>query len=38
MAYAFERQPERALASFRTLLDRHPDRASEVAAAFEKSP
>ncbi len=38
MAYAIERQPERALQSFRTLLDRHPGRASEVAEAFEKSP
>lgn len=37
-AYATDRQQDRALASFRLLLDRHPDRVSEVAVAFEKSP
>ncbi|HEX6881985.1 MAG TPA: hypothetical protein VF530_01320 [Planctomycetota bacterium] len=36
--YADLRRPERCLAAFRALLDRHPERAGEVAELFRRSP
>jgi tetratricopeptide (TPR) repeat protein len=38
LCYAHLERPERALAAFRRLLDRHPDRAEEVAGFFARSP
>jgi tetratricopeptide (TPR) repeat protein len=38
MMYAHMRRRERSLAFFRELLDRHPDRAGEVAGLFARSP
>lgn len=38
MYWAHLRRPERALAAFRELLDRHPDRAGEIACFFARSP
>ncbi len=36
--YARKKQPERSLAYFRELLDKHPGRVGEVAEAFARSP
>jgi tetratricopeptide (TPR) repeat protein len=36
--YAQLEKPQRALAAFRELLDRHPGRAREIAELFERSP
>ena len=36
--YAHLGDPERSLAAYRTLLDRHPDRLPEIVELFEKSP
>jgi len=38
MVYALTRNRTRSLGYFRALLDRHPDRASEVAELFARSP
>ncbi len=38
MVYALQGNPSRSLAYFRELLDRHPDRAAEVADLFMRSP
>lgn len=38
MVYALTRNQPRSLGYFRTLLDRHPDRAAEVADLFSRSP
>jgi hypothetical protein len=36
--YARKKRPERALAYFRELLDKHAGRVAEVAEAFARSP
>lgn len=38
MYWAHLRRSDRSVASFRTLLDRHPERAAEVAGYFANSP
>ena len=38
LCYAHLGHQERALAAFREMLDRHPDRVSEVAEFFARSP
>ncbi|MEZ5979466.1 MAG: tetratricopeptide repeat protein [Planctomycetota bacterium] len=38
LCYSHLERPERALDSFRTLLDRHPDRITEIAGFFANSP
>lgn len=38
LCYAHLRRPRRALAAFREMLDRHPQRAEEVAGFFARSP
>jgi len=38
MYYAHLGSPERSIASFRSLLDRHPDRVAETVALLRRSP